>query len=138
MITRANVLSQISALLDDELPEKDALAIKKHLLSCNRCRAEFEKLKKIDRLLNEWDRQVTKCIKTSDTYSERLCRRIRAMKNRKLPSRHKQMTNHPGANLRLSNPASVISHTAILPPRFGHSYNLWKQRKDFPHLTILL
>jgi hypothetical protein len=31
MITRASMLSQISALLDDELPEKDALAIKKHV-----------------------------------------------------------------------------------------------------------
>ena len=132
MITRASMLSQISALLDDELPEKDALAIKKHLLSCNRCRAEFEKLKKIDRLLNEWDRQATKFIKTSDTYSERLCQRIRAMKNRKLSSRNRQMTNHPGANLRPSNPASVISYTTIVPPRLGHSYNIWKQIKKIP------
>ena len=134
MITRASMLSQISALLDDELPEKDALAIKKHLLSCNRCRAEFEKLKKIDRLLNEWDRQATKFIKTSDTYSKRLCQRIRAMKNRKLSSRHRQMTNHPGANLKPTNPALVISYTTIVPPQLGHSYNTWKQIKKISHI----
>ena len=86
MITRASMLSQISALLDDELPEKDALAIKKHLLSCNRCRAEFEKLKIIDRLLTQWDRQTIKRIKTSNSYEDRLCRRIRSIKNSSLTS----------------------------------------------------
>ena len=93
MVDRAEVLAQISALLDNELPEKDALAVKKHLLGCKGCRAEFEKLKKIDRLLNEWDRQAIKPIKTSDSYENRLCMRIRSMKNPSLPPKYKHNTD---------------------------------------------
>jgi anti-sigma factor RsiW len=88
MVVKAKVLTQISALLDNELPEKEALAIKKHLLSCHRCRTEFDQLKKIDYLLNEWDYQTTKCLKSSTSYENRLCVRIRALKepNRRFPS----------------------------------------------------
>ena len=86
MVDRAEVLAQISALLDNELPEKNALAVKKHLLNCKECRAEFEKLKIIDRLLTQWDRQTIKRIKTSNSYEDRLCRRIRSIKNSSLTS----------------------------------------------------
>ena len=138
MVDRAETLAQISALLDNELPDKDALAIKKHLLSCERCRSEFEKLKNIDRLLNEWDRQVTECIKTSDSYSERLCQRIRATKYRTPASHHKQMTNRPLAEFKPTNPAAVLSHTAFFSCGFSHSYNFWNQTKDFPHFFRIL
>jgi len=133
MVGRAELLAQISALLDNELPDKDALTIKKHLLSCELCRSEFEKLKKIDRLLNEWDRHATECIKTSDSYSERLCQRIRAMKERAPASRRKQITNRPLAEFKTTNPAAVLSHIAFFSCGFSHSYNFWNQTKDFPH-----
>ncbi len=93
MVDRAEVLAQISALLDNELPDKDALDVKKHLLGCKGCRAEFEKLKKIDHLLNEWDRQAIKPIKPSDSYEDRLCMRIRSMKNPSSNYNYKNNTN---------------------------------------------
>ncbi|MFC1537468.1 anti-sigma factor family protein [Gemmatimonadota bacterium] len=88
MVDKAIVLTQISALLDNELPEKEALAIKQHLLCCHRCRREFEQLKNIDCLLNEWDYQTTKCLKPSTSYEDRLCVRIRDFKkpNHRPPS----------------------------------------------------
>ena len=100
MVDRANVLSQISALLDNELPENEALTIKKHLLRCKKCREEFEILKKIDNLLNLWDRQATESIKTSDSYEDRLCLRIKAIKKRTSSSNPNGFNGPPVARLK--------------------------------------
>lgn len=80
MVDKTKVLTQISALLDNELPEKEALVIKKHLLTCHRCRREFEQLKEIDCLLTEWDHRTTRCLKPSTSYEDRLCIRIRNLR----------------------------------------------------------
>ncbi|MBN2287907.1 MAG: zf-HC2 domain-containing protein [Candidatus Glassbacteria bacterium] len=139
MVDRAKVLAQISALLDNELPEEEALAIKKHLLSCHRCRTEFEKLKKIDYLLNEWDRQATELIKTSNSYQDRLCLRIRSIRNNSVPSRrHQNNTDPTVAKLKTANHVPFVSHSAAHSSRFDPACSPWELMIEIPSLAVHL
>ncbi|MEA2063711.1 MAG: hypothetical protein U9P14_08445 [Gemmatimonadota bacterium] len=94
MTDRSYEFFKISALLDEELPAEQALEIKKQILICDRCRKEFEELKKIDSLLCDWDSKTNGSIKASELYIDKLFKRMQCKKNRTLASLVEHLRSH--------------------------------------------
>ena len=68
---------QLSALLDDELREAEAKAVRKKLIHSERLRREYEYLKALDRLLRKWDRADLRGIRASSRFEQNLRNRLR-------------------------------------------------------------
>jgi len=70
----------LSAFIDDELTEEEALRVKREIIRSERWKAEYEELKELDRLLHKWDERELEGIRASASYEKRLIQRLQSLK----------------------------------------------------------
>ena len=93
----ADEMYRLSALLDNELNQREAAEVKRRIMQSKKWRCEYENLKALNNLLQLWDRIELKEIRASASFEPRLLERLRNLKKHAVP------------------PFTIL----ILPPPFG-------------------
>ncbi len=70
----------LSAFIDNELTDEEALRVKREIIRSERWKAEYEELKELDRLLRKWDERELEEIRASASYEKRLIQRLQSLK----------------------------------------------------------
>jgi hypothetical protein len=81
----ADEMYGLSALLDNELNQREAAEVKRKIMQSEKWRCEYENLKALNNLLQHWDRIEIKDIQASASYELRLLQRLRNLKKHAAP-----------------------------------------------------
>ena len=81
----ADEMYQLSALLDNELNQREAAEAKRKIIQSEKWRCEYENLKALNNLLQCWDRIELKDIRASASFELRLLQRLRNLKKHAAP-----------------------------------------------------
>ena len=81
----ADEIHRLSALLDNELDQREAAEVKIKIMQSKKLRCEYENLKALNNILQHWDRIELKDIRASAGFELRLLERLRNLKKHTVP-----------------------------------------------------
>ncbi|OGF98977.1 MAG: hypothetical protein A3F83_09240 [Candidatus Glassbacteria bacterium RIFCSPLOWO2_12_FULL_58_11] len=82
MVNSVDEFYQVSALLDDELRDSEAMEVKKKISGSRRWKKQYEELKALGDLLRLWDELDCRGIRASATFELRLAASLRNLRSR--------------------------------------------------------